>query len=165
MKSSSYDPVAANAPYAESFEPGDMTAPPVRRLAVLTCMDARVVPHPQLGLNLGDAHVIRNAGGRATEDAVRSLMVSTRLLGVGQVLVVHHTDCGNLGTDEEVADKLRDAGVADPPLPLHANDGQLDSIAADVRRLRASELLAEGTSVEGYLYDVTSGRVARVEVS
>ena len=158
-----FDLVAANAEYADGFDAGDLAAPPRRQLAVLTCMDARIVPHEVLGLDNGDVHVVRNAGGRATDDALRSLMVSTRLLGVRQVAVMHHTDCGNSGTDDELAAKLRDAGVAEVPRPLHGSPDTEGGVREDVARLRDSGLLAEGTTVDGYVYDVRTGRVSTVD--
>ena len=159
------DLVAANTDYADRFDAGDLGAPPRRQLAVLTCMDARIVPHEVLGLDNGDVHVLRNAGGRVTDDALRSLMVSTRLLGVRQVAVMHHTDCGNSGTDDELAAKLRDAGVDDPPRPLHGSPDTEGGVREDVARLRDSGLLAEGTAVAGYVYDVHSGRVTSVDTA
>lgn len=157
------DLVAGNAAYAEQFDAGHLEAPPRRRLAVLTCMDARVVPHAALGMEIGDMHVVRNAGGRVTDDAERSLMVSTRLLGVERVAVMHHTSCGNAGTDDDIAAKLAATGLEQVPRPLHANGP--DAVAKDVRRLRDSELLAPGVTVEGFVFDVATGRVepARVD--
>lgn len=158
------DLTARNAAAVEATgHPSGLPAAPALGLAVLTCMDARIVPHQVLGMDVGDIHVIRNAGGRATPDAVRSLVVSTRLLGVRQIAVVHHTACGNGGSDEEVAAKLRDAGVTDVPAPLYANgspDGA--AIAEDVAILRGTEGLAPGTVVEGLLFDVETGLLTAV---
>lgn len=154
--------IAANAPYAEDFDAGHLGAPPRKRLAVLTCMDARVVPHAALGMDIGDMHVMRNAGGRVTDDAERSLMLSTRLLGVERVAVMHHTSCGNAGTDEEIAAKLAETGLESAPRPLHANGP--DAVAEDVRRLRESRLLAPGVRIDGYVFDVATGRVQPVPV-
>ena len=131
---------------------GAAEARPGRRLAVLTCMDARVLPHTALDAGVGDMHVVRNAGGRVTDDSLRSLVVSTRLLGVDTIMVVHHTDCGNTGTDEELAVKLDAAGVPDVPFALHGNGPT--ALADDVEALRASDLLPEGTIVTGHVYDV-----------
>src|SRR4051794_17024023 len=98
----------ANERYAAGFDKGGLQALPARRLAVLTCMDARLDPARALGLEEGDAHVIRNAGGRATDDAIRSLVISQQLLGTREVLVIHHTDCGMLTfTNEQLRDRLR----------------------------------------------------------
>lgn len=156
------DLVARNAPYAEQFDAGDLAAPPRRRLAVLTCMDARILPHAALDMEIGDIHVMRNAGGRVTDDMERTLMKSTRLLGVEQVAVMHHTRCGNAATDEELVAKLEATGLDDVPLPLDGNtEGALER---DVRRLRESRLLADGVTVEGYVFDVATGAVEHVPV-
>lgn len=157
------DLAGRNAAYAADFDDGGLSAPARLGLAVLTCIDSRVDPHAILDLGPGDAKVVRNAGGRATPDAVRSLMVATHLLGVTRVAVVHHTDCGNAGTDDELAGKLRDAGLDDPPRPLHANGP--DALEVDVAGLRGSGQLALETTVEGYVYDVRTGRIRHVEVS
>lgn len=156
------DLIARNAAYAEQFDAGHLEAPPQRRLAVLTCMDARVVPHAALNMDIGDLHVMRNAGGRVTDDAERSLMVSTRLLGVNQVAVIHHTACGNAGTDDEIAGKLQATGLGEVPRPLYANGD--DAVAEDVRRLRTSDLLAPDVTVDGFVYDVATGRLEAVDV-
>ena len=103
----------ANNQYAESFDSGDLSAPPARQVAVVTCMDARLHPEDFLGMDLGDAHIIRNAGGRVSEDAIRSLVISQRLLGTNEVVVIHHTDCG-MATfkNEDLANKIQeDLGV------------------------------------------------------
>ncbi|WP_108668052.1 beta-class carbonic anhydrase [Euzebya rosea] len=158
-QSAPVDLMARNAD-APPLDP-TLVAPPRLRLAVLTCMDTRIVPNQALGLAAGDAHVIRNGGARATDDAVRSLVLSTRLLGVRQVAVIHHTECGNAGTDEELQDKLRETGMVDVPEVLHANGPT--SLADDVARLRTPGLLADGTTVEGYTYDVRTGRLIPLE--
>lgn len=151
--------LAANASYADAFDASFEDARPVKKLAVLTCMDARVDPHAFLKLGLGDMNVVRNAGGRATDDAIRSLMVSTRLLGARKIAVIHHTNCGNGGSDDDIAAKLQDAGVADPPRPLHGNGP--NAIAEDVAALKASDLFPEDVEVAGYLYDVDTGRLSQ----
>src|SRR5579884_1256910 len=98
----------ANREYAQHFTQGDLPGPPARRLAVLTCMDARLDPQAFLGLALGDAHVIRNAGGRASDDAIRSLVISSHLLGTREYIVIHHTDCGMLTfSNEDLQNKLQ----------------------------------------------------------
>lgn len=159
--SAAVDLMARNAE-APALDP-TLVAPPRLRLAVLTCMDARIVPNQVLGLEAGDAHVIRNGGARATDDAVRSLVLSSRLLGVRQVAVIHHTECGNAGTDELLQDKLRETGMDEVPDVLHANGPT--SLAEDVARLRTPGLLADGTTVEGYTYDVKTGRLIPLEDS
>lgn len=137
-------------------------APPARALALLTCMDARVLPHDLLGLAHGDAHVVRNAGGRASDDALRSLAVSTRLLGVRHVVVLHHSSCGNAGTRGELTAALADAGLDTPPEPLLAGAATPEAVRADVGRLVSSGMLAPGTTVEGALVDVDTGLVTRL---
>lgn len=160
------DLLAANERYADSFSSPVENGRPVRRLAVLTCMDARIVPHALLGADLGDMNVIRNGGARATPDAIRSLMLSTRLLGSRHIAVIHHTDCGNSGTDEELRAKVVETGLPedDVPLPLYGNEDPEGAVIEDVRRLRATRQLAEGVTVEGYLYDVDTGRLRHIEV-
>src|SRR6476659_7839499 len=105
--------LTANQQYAQTFDRGDLPMPPARHVAVLTCMDARLHPEKFLGLDIGDAHVIRNAGGRASEDAIRSLVISERLLGTNEIVVIHHTDCGLMTfRNEDLVTKIRtDLGV------------------------------------------------------
>lgn len=158
--------LAANERYADSFTSPVENGRPVRKLAVLTCMDARIVPHALLGADLGDMNVIRNGGARATPDAIRSLMLSNRLLGTRHVAVIHHTDCGNSGTDEELRAKVVETGLPEDavPMPLYANHDSEGAVIEDVRRLRETPLLADGVTVEGYLYDVDTGRLRHIEV-
>lgn len=160
------DLVASNQPYADAFDLAFEDGQPTRRLAVLTCMDARIVPHALLGMRAGEMNVIRNGGARATPDAVRSLTLSTRLLGSRHVAVIHHTQCGNAGTDQELAAKLADTGLADEdiPMPLHGNHDPDGAVIEDVRRLRSTPSLAEGVTVEGYMYDVDTGRLRHIPV-
>ena len=161
---STFDVVAAAEATAERTAAANdgLDAPPARALALLTCMDARVLPHDLLVLAHGDAHVVRNAGGRASDDAVRSLAVSTRLLGVRHVVVLHHSRCGNAGTSAELTAALADAGLATPPEPLLAGGATPQAVRADVERLVASGMLAPGTTVEGALVDVDTGLVTRL---
>ena len=155
----------ANAAYARSFDRGDLALPPRRRLAILTCMDARILPGKAFGLEEGDAHVIRNAGGRA-RDALRSLVISQRLLGTIEVAVVHHTDCGMLTfTNRDLrakvqADLGRDTGEFDFQ-PFQDLDA---SVREDVEFLVGSELLDPKTLIRGFVYDVTTGRLREVEL-
>lgn len=154
----------ANRRFAEGFDRGDAAIPPARRLAVLTCMDARLHPEKFLGLEIGDAHVIRNAGGRASEDAIRSLIISSRLLGTRELLVIHHTDCGMVTfTNEELRSRLREETGADPSgidfLPFSDLEG---SVREDVRRIRESPFVAGDIPVSGWIYDVRTGRLLEV---
>lgn len=175
--------LAANAEYARGFgDTGRLAMPPARRFAILTCMDARLDPAKFAGLAEGDAHVIRNAGGRASDDAIRSLVISYKLLGTREWLVVHHSNCGmETFTDEVMRGLLAsslepaayDAGGWRDPGPgpgspeaefidwLTIRD-QAESVRADVRRIRAHPLVPASIAVSGYMYDVTSGRLAAV---
>ena len=154
----------ANQRYAAGFAKGDLPMPPARRLAVLTCMDARIDPAQALGLAEGDAHVVRNAGGRASDDALRSLVISQQLLGTREVLVVHHTDCGMLTfSNEQLRAKLAqdlgaDAAAVDF-LPFADLEG---SVRQDVATIRASPLVPDDILVRGFVYDVRTGRLREV---
>jgi carbonic anhydrase len=155
--------VEANRPYSEAFDAGDTPKLPARRLFVLTCMDARVDPLRLLGLELGDAHIMRNAGGRVSDDAMRSLVVSSALQGTREVAVIHHTDCG-LGatTDEQMREDLAVHGVDVGNLWIGAFDDVDESVREDVATLRASLAGAEVT-VTGYVYDVRTGALRAVD--
>jgi carbonic anhydrase len=175
--------LAANAAYADSFgAKADLALPPARRFAILTCMDARLDPAKYAGLREGDAHVIRNAGGRASDDAIRSLVISYKLLGTAEWFVVHHTDCGmEFFTDEVIRDLLassletaalgpggfRDVGKG----PGSAEGAYIDwltiadrtgSVADDVSRIRNHPLVPSGIPIHGYIYDVRTGRLTEV---
>ncbi len=136
-----------------------MPAAPSRKLAVLVCMDARLDPARILGLEPGDAHVIRNAGGVASEDALRSLAISQHLLGTEEVFVIHHTDCGMEGLAE---DELRERMGAAPNFPVHAFDDLEQSVRDDVRAIRESPFLPRTDSVRGFVYDVDTGELREV---
>jgi carbonic anhydrase len=154
----------ANRAYAEGFAGGDMSKLPRRQLFVLACMDARVDPLRLLGLRPGDAHVVRNAGGRVTDDVIRSLVLSSALLGTRHAVVIHHTDCG-LGTttDEQLRARLRDHGVDVGDMAIGAF-GDLDqSVRDDVAALLADPMVGSSMAVGGYVYDVTSGRLRGVD--
>jgi carbonic anhydrase len=153
----------ANARFAETFENGALEIPPARPLVVLTCIDARVDPAKAFGLEIGDAHLIRNAGGRATEDAIRSLLISSWLLGTREFAVVHHTDCGMTKfTDPVLRDMIRDqAGVeVDIEFLSFVDPGQ--SARDDVDTIRGAKGFPEGVMVSGHVYDVRTGRIQQV---
>ena len=155
----------ANARYAASFTQGNLPMPPGRKVAVLTCMDARLDPAKFLGLHEGDAHVIRNAGGRADEDAIRSLVISYKLLGTREFLVIHHVDCGMLTfSNEDLRRQLREDLGADASkidfLPFSDLDA---SVRTDVATLRASPLFPKDLPVTGFVYDVHSGRLREIK--
>ncbi len=157
--------VKANETYAATFDRGHLPLPPARKTAILTCMDARILPSRVLGLEEGDAHVIRNAGGRA-RDALRSLIISQRLLGTREVAVIHHTDCGMLTFDNrELRRKVKedlgqDTGEIDF-LPFQNLD---DSVREDIEFLEATQLLDPETLIRGFVYDVTTGKLRAVRV-
>ena len=155
----------ANAEYARTFDRGHLPLPPARRVAILTCMDARILPSRALGLEEGDAHVIRNAGGRA-RDALRSLVISQRLLGTREIAVIHHTDCGMLTfTNRDLRKKIRgdlgqDTGEFDF-LPFQNLD---ESVREDIDFLLATQLLDPDTIIRGFVYDVRDGRLREVPI-
>src|SRR2546423_6950074 len=156
--------LAANERYAAGFTKGDLPMPPGRRVAILTCMDARLDPAQFLGLAAGDAHVIRNAGGRASADALRSLIISQQLLGTSEVVVIHHTDCGMLTFgNAELQRRLQDAFGADASgidfLPF-ADLAQ--SVRDDVAAIRASPFIPADIPISGFIYDVRTGRLQPV---
>ena len=153
----------ANADYAAGFDKGDLPSPPARRVAVVTCMDARLIPSRFLGLEEGDAHVIANAGGRAP-DVLRSLVVSQRLLGTNEVLVIQHTGCGmSKYTNEAIREKVeQDLGVDAGHIDFMAFADLEQSVRDDVRFLVEAPLIGSDVSVRGFVYDVTTGRLAEV---
>src|SRR5881296_4174869 len=128
-----------NASYARSFDKGSLPLPPAKHLAVLACMDARLDVHKILGLNEGDAHVIRNAGGVATDDAIRSLVISQRLLGTNEIILIHHTDCGMLTfTDDEVKKKIQSETGIRPQFALEAFPNLDEDVRQSIGRINAS---------------------------
>lgn len=155
--------LAANDAYAAGFDAGDAPAPPARQLLVLTCMDARIDTLAVLGLAIGDAHVLRNAGARVSDDVIRSILVSSRLLGVTRVVVMHHTRCGMASISRQDARALlADIGEKHgQPMDLLAISDQQQALRDDVEAVRDSPLLPD-LEVAGFLYDVTNGRVERL---
>lgn len=175
--------VAANAEYVKSFgKKGELALPPARSFTILTCMDARLDPAAYAGLAEGDAHVIRNAGGRATDDAIRSLVISYKLLGTKEIFVIHHTDCGMLFfTDDIIADLLAkslDTAALGPEgfydvgksqgstegrfIKWHTIKNQEASVVEDVKRIRAHALVPGRIPIYGYVYDVKTGKLVEV---
>jgi carbonic anhydrase len=156
--------LAANARYAAGFAKGNLPMPPGRRVAILTCMDARLDPAKALGLAEGDAHVIRNAGGRASDDALRSLAISQQLLGTREVVVIHHTDCGmQTFSNDELRARLRTALGADAEGIDFLPFGDLEaSVRQDVAAIRESPLVPRDVAVSGLVYDVRTGRLHEV---
>ena len=152
-----------NEGYIKSFTKGDLPLPPAKRVAVLACMDARLDVHKILGLHEGDAHVIRNAGGVATDDAIRSLTISQRLLGTNEVVLIHHTDCGMLTfKDDDVKGKIEAEVGIKPAFALEAFDNLEDDVKQSIARIEASPFIPNKSSVRGFVYDVTSGRLNEV---
>ena len=158
--------LAANERYASSFSKGQLPMPPARRFAVVTCMDARLDPAKFLGLAEGDAHVIRNAGGIVTDDALRSLVISHWLLGTQEALVIGHTDCGMLTfTNDQLRRKLADEAGADASgIDFHPFASLEDRVAESVRRIRESNLLPDSFGASGFVYDVAAGQLREVAV-
>ena len=152
-----------NAGYAAAFDQGDLPLPPARKLAVVACMDARLDVHALLGLELGDAHVIRNAGGVVSDDAIRSLVISQRLLGTEEIILIHHTDCGMLTfRDDDVKDTIEaDTGLR-PSFSLEAF-GDLDGdVRQSIGRIQANPFIPNKGQVRGFVYDCASGRLNEV---
>jgi carbonic anhydrase len=156
--------LAANERYAAAFGHGDLTGPPRRRLAVVTCMDARFDPLQALGLSLGDAHVLRNAGAQATDDVLRSLALSHRLLGTQEALVIGHTDCG-LGSlaEDEIHRAFATAGLDTSGIVFRAFADLEEAVRDAVRTIRESPLLPPDYGAEGFVFDVRSGRLRPVD--
>jgi carbonic anhydrase len=150
--------------YAEGFDQGGLPLPPGKRIAVVACMDARLNPYGLLGLNEGDAHVIRNAGGVITDDEIRSLSISQRLLGTEEIILIHHTDCGMLTfSDDEFRRQVQaDTGIK-PEWAAEAFDDLEEDVRQSIARIRNSPFIPRKDSVRGFVYDVRSGRLAEVK--
>ncbi|MGH9683481.1 MAG: beta-class carbonic anhydrase [Candidatus Acidiferrales bacterium] len=156
--------VLANQKYAATFNLGSLAMPPARKLAVLACMDARLTVEQFLGLKTGEAHIIRNAGGIATEDALRSLIISHELLGTQEFIVINHTDCGMLTfKDDELLQKLEErTGTATiAPVHFHAFKNVEDNVRRQVARIKSHPYVRE-VPVRGFVYDVKTGKLAEV---
>jgi carbonic anhydrase len=157
------DLLANNESYAASFSKGDLPVPPARKAAVVTCMDARLNVYGILGLNEGDAHVIRNAGGVVTDDAIRSLAISQRLLGTEEIILIHHTGCGMLTfSDDDFKQSIeQDTGIR-PPWAAEAF-GDLDAdVRQSIARIKASPFIPHTDAVRGFVYEVETGRLREV---
>ncbi len=155
----------ANQDYASRFELGGLPIPPARRLAVVACMDARLTIEPMLGLETGDAHIIRNAGGIVTEDALRSLIISHHLLGTREFAVINHTDCGMLTfTDEQLRQRLeQESGTASAvPAAFHTFTDLRANVRNQIARIRSHPWVPDEIPVRGFVYDVKTGRLEEV---
>ena len=152
-----------SARYAASFDKGDLPMPPGSHVAVLACMDARLNPYALLGLREGEAHVIRNAGGVATDDAIRSLTISQRLLGTTEIILIHHTDCGMLTfTDDAVKQQiLEDVGIR-PPFALESFPDEYEDVRQSIARIKASPFIPHTDAIRGFVYDVHTGALNEV---
>jgi carbonic anhydrase len=149
--------------YAASFDQGDLPMPPARKLAVLACMDARLNPYSLLGLREGDAHIIRNAGGVVTDDEIRSLAISQRLLGTEEIILIHHTDCGMLTfTDDEFKRSVQDDVGIKPQWAAEAFPDLDEDVRQSIARIQASPFIPRKDSVRGFVYEVETGRLREV---
>jgi carbonic anhydrase len=155
--------LANNDSYASSFDKGDLPAPPGRKVAIVACMDARLSVYGVLGLQEGDAHVIRNAGGVVTDDAIRSLAISQRLLGTEEIILIHHTGCGMLtfSDDEFRAAIENDTGIR-PEWAAEAFSDLDGDVRQSIARVRASPFIPRKESVRGFVYEVETGRLREV---
>jgi carbonic anhydrase len=152
-----------NEEYARGFDKGDLPLPPAKGVAVVACMDARLDVHGMLGLELGDAHVIRNAGGVITDDEIRSLVISQRLLGTTEIVLIHHTGCGMLTfSDDEVKDQIEaDVGVR-PPFALESFGDLEGNVRESIDKIKTNPFIPNKDSVRGFVYEVETGRLREV---
>jgi carbonic anhydrase len=155
--------VRNNESYVRKFDKGNLPMPPAKHVAVLACMDARLDVHKMLGLNEGDAHVIRNAGGVATDDAIRSLVISQRLLGTKEIVLVHHTDCGMLTfKDDDVKGQIEAETGIRPHFALESFSSLEDDVQQSIARIQASPFIPNKSQVRGFIYDVKTGQLNEV---
>jgi carbonic anhydrase len=148
--------------YAQSFDKGDLPLPPAKKVAVVACMDARLIPTRVLGLDEGDAHVIRNAGGVITDDEIRSLAISQNLLGTEEIVLIHHTDCGMLTfTDEQFKAQMREATGEEPTWSCETFSDLEEDLRESMRRITDSPFIPR-KNVRGFVYDVTDGSLREV---
>jgi len=155
----------ADEAYARDFKLGNLPMPPARKLAILACMDARITVEQVCGLRTGDAHIIRNAGGIATGDALRSFIISHHLLGTQEFIVINHTDCGMLTfKDEALRKQLETKTGASPVAPahFHAFDDLEENVRAQVERIKSHPWVPQNIPVRGFVYDVKTGRLHEV---
>ena len=149
--------------YADVFDRARLERPPRRKLAIVTCMDARIDPYGLLGLHEGDAHVIRNAGGVITDDEIRSLAISQRLLGTEEIILIHHTDCGMLTfTDDEFKRSVQDDVGIKPEWAAEAFSDLDDDVRQSITRIKSSPFIPHTDSVRGFVYDVKDGTLREV---
>jgi carbonic anhydrase len=158
------DELVGNAEaYAERFDRGDLPLPPAKRIAVVACMDARLNPYGLLGLYEGDAHVIRNAGGVITDDEIRSLAISQRLLGTEEVMLIHHTDCGMLTfADDDFRRQVQDDTGIKPEWAAETFSDLDEDVRQSIARIKASPFIPRKDQIRGFVYDVHTGRLREV---
>jgi len=157
--------VSANENYSRDFRLGSLATPPSRRLAILACMDARMTIEPMLGLKTGEAHIIRNAGGLATEDAIRSLIISHHLLGTTEFMIINHTDCGMLTfKDDGLRERLKKKFGQTAPTPRHflAFQDLDENVRQQVEKVKSHPWIPKDIPVRGFVYDVKTGRLREV---
>jgi carbonic anhydrase len=154
--------LANNADYAKSFS-GPLPLPPSKHVAVLACMDARLDVYRVLGINEGESHVIRNAGGVATDDAIRSLAISQRLLGTTEIILIHHTDCGMLTfSDDDFKRGIQDETGVKPPWSAEAFTDVAEDVRQSLQRIENSPFVTKHTSARGFIFDVATGKLDEV---
>jgi carbonic anhydrase len=159
------DELLSNAKaYADSFDRGELPLPPAKRVAIVACMDARLNPYGLLGLEEGDAHVIRNAGGVITDDEIRSLAISQRLLGTEEIMLIHHTDCGMLTFDDDgFRRQVQDETGIKPEWAAEAFSDLDEDVRQSIARIKASPFIPRKDQIRGFVYDVHSGRLREVD--
>jgi len=152
-----------NEEYARTFDKGDLPMPPGRHIAVVTCMDARLSPYVMLGLKEGDAHVIRNAGGVITDDEIRSLVISQRLLGTQEIMLIQHTDCGMLTfSDDELKAQIHEEVGMKPHFSMESFSDLDENVRQSIARIQSSPFIPNKESVRGFVYEVETGRLREV---
>jgi carbonic anhydrase len=150
--------------YASRFDRGDLPLPPAKRVVVLACMDARLNPYGLLGLNEGDAHVIRNAGGVVTDDEIRSISISQRLLGTEEIILIHHTDCGMLTfKDDDFRDQIQEEVGIKPEWAAEAFDDLETDVRQSIARIKSSPFIPRKDNIRGFVYDVKTGTLDEVK--
>jgi carbonic anhydrase len=155
--------LANNERYAANFDKGELPLPPGKKVAVVACMDARLNPYGVLGLEEGDAHVIRNAGGVVTDDEIRSLAISQRLLGTEEIILIHHTDCGMLTFhDDDFKAQVQEETGIKPEWAAEAFDDLDEDVRQSIARIKASPFIPNKDSIRGFVYDVETGRLREV---
>jgi carbonic anhydrase len=153
-----------NEAFAARFDRGELPAPPAKKVVVIACMDARLNPFEILGLEPGDAHVLRNAGGVVTDDEIRSLAISQRLLGTEEVILIHHTGCGMLTfTDDEFRQQLREDAGVEPPWSPEAFSDLEDDVRESIDRIASSPFVPNKDSIRGFVYELETGRLREVQ--